>query len=250
MKPGWKTSECWHAIIAQGLAFLTLMGVVTNADCKTLEDSIGNCITAIFALVANGMIVSSYLKHRFVLKNNDMLKGVKEAVKCVLIGTAGLALWLIGDTSELHAQSVLPWRNGIQQQLKQHDAQINQMIGQQRNQPQQAPQIIMMPAPVPSNPPLQQFPIQGKPEQTFPIQGQPQQSFPIQGAPQQTFPIQGQPQQQLPIQGLPQQTFPIAPPGPVQPMPIAPPTPAPAMPPAVTGPQTYSIHRALAQPIQ
>ena len=55
---------------------------------------------------------------------------------------------------------------------------------------------------------------------------------------------QGQPQQQMPIQGLPQQTFPIKPPGPVQPLPIA-----PQMPPAVTGPQTYSINRALAHPI-
>jgi hypothetical protein len=248
MKPGWKTSECWQAVLAQGLAFCTLLGIVNTTDAHSLEETIGKCITAIFALCANGYIVIHYISVRFHLKMDDSINKPPSSfnfpspgVKSILwIGLLG-GLFFMG--AEAQAQSIFPWRSGIQQQLKNHDNQINNLQNRPQQAPQQqAPQIIVIP---PAQPPLQTLPIQGQPQQSFPIQGQPRQDFPIQGQPRQDFPIQGQPQQQLPIQGQPQQSFPIQ--GPIQQkLPITP------MPPAISGggPQSYSINRALAQPIE
>ena len=48
MKPGYKTTEFWQALIAQGLSLLAMFGLVNAGDTQTLEDAIGKCITAVF----------------------------------------------------------------------------------------------------------------------------------------------------------------------------------------------------------
>jgi hypothetical protein len=222
------------------LALLTLLGVVSSGDSQTLQDSLAKCVTAIFALAANGWIVVHYIKSRFALKTfaNYRLTAAdakpeqgaetKSTKLPICLGLALASLWLVG--TPVQAQSLFPWRNGVTQQLRQHDQQINQLLNEQKSpapSPAPAPRII-------AQPPLQNMPIQGQPQQTFPIDGQPKQTFPIAGPPMQQLPVPGQPQQTFPIQGNP------------QPLPIVPPTPAPG----AIGPQAYSIQRALARPIQ
>ncbi len=220
MKPGWKTTEFWQTIIAQVLGFLAFAGVISNNDSKTLEEALGKSAAAVFTLIVNGILVVSYIRTRFHLKalNSDAPR--KLTVLALFVG-----LGIFSQGAPVQAQ-MLPWRQSITQQLKQHEAMINNLKSAPVPQ-NQAPQIIVMP---PANPPLQTFPIQGQPQQSFPIQGQPQQSFPIQGAPQQQLPIQGQPQQQFPMQGVP------------QPLPIMPPSGA------QSGPQAYSRQYALHNP--
>jgi hypothetical protein len=267
MRPGFKTSEFWQALVAQALALCALLGLVNAKDTEGLQDTLGKCITGIFALAANTFVVISYIRTRFNLKalaatKEDNPGSADQGPGFTVPGTTaadreprvtlplkptcwlllGAGLFLLG--SPLQAQSIFPWRNGILQQVRDHDQKISQLLAQQGQQhppapaPQQ-PQVIVIPQ-APTQPPLQTFPIQGKPEQTFPIQGQPQQILPIQGQPKQDFPIQGQPQQQLPIQGPPKQDLPIQ--GQPQPLPIMPPA-------ASQGPHVYSIQRALHTPI-
>ena len=247
MRPGWKTTEFYQAAAAQVLALLTLLGVVSSGDSQTLQDSIAKCVTAICALAANGWIVVHYIKCRFALKTfadyrltstvERKPESPSEPSKPNLpvgLGLAILSLWLVGAPAQ--AQSLLPWRNSIAQQLRQHDQQIAQLLNQQRSAP--VPNQTPPPQPIVIvQPPLQSLPIQGQPRQTFPIGGQPKQTLPIGGQPEQALPVPGQPQQAFPMQGTP------------QPLPIAPPTLPPAITPGTLGPQAYSIQRALASPI-
>jgi len=231
MKPGWKTTEFWQTTIAQSLALLTLLGFVSAGDNKSIEEALGKSVTAIFTLIVNALVVVHYVQGRFRLKANgstDPDQGPPNSgfLKIALVG--GIALFALSGPAQ--AQSLFPWRNNIQQQVQRHEQQISQLINQPR-QPAPAPNagpqpiIIVQPhAPQPT------FPIQGQPQQNFPIQGQPQQSYPIPGAPLQPLPIQGLPQQQMPIQGSPQ--------------------PLPITPNVIEGPQSYSIKRALAKPLQ
>jgi len=241
MKSGWKTTEFWQALIAQALALLTLLGVISAGESGALEEALSKCVVAVFALTANGLVVVHYIKSRLALKAMDMdagggdgnpdndpkptpIRSLKSKAGCI-----ALALVLIGGT-QAYAQSLLPWRSGVMQQLREHEQKLNQLHG-----PQQAPPAT----PIIVVPPLQTLPIQGQPQQAFPIQGSPKQDFPIPGTPKQDLPNEGQPQQQLPIPGQPQQQLPIQ-------------GPTPALPPAAgrQGPQTYSVQRALAQPIK
>jgi hypothetical protein len=228
MKPGWKTTEFWQTVIAQVLGFLAFAGVIGTNDSKTMEEALGKSVAAVFTLIVNSLLVVNYIRTRFHLK---VLNG--DTAKKLVILLVGSALFAMAAPAQAQ---MLPWRQGITQQLKQHEALINNL--KTAPVPQSpAPQIIVMP---PATPPLQTFPIQGTPQQALPIQGQPQQSFPIQGQPQQNLPIPGTPQQALPIQGQPQQQFPIQ----------GTPQPLPAMPPAgaQSGPQAYSRQFALHHP--
>lgn len=68
MSPGYKTTEFWHALIAQVITLLTLTGVVSSSQGKTLEDAVTACVTAVIALLANGAIVYNYIANRHQLK--------------------------------------------------------------------------------------------------------------------------------------------------------------------------------------
>jgi hypothetical protein len=243
MRAGFKTSEFWQALAAQALALCALIGIVNAKDTELIQESVSKCITGVFALVANAFVVFTYIKTRFHLKvlatqddeqdRQAPLPRIK--VPLWLLACTGLFLW----GSQTHAQSVFPWRNGVLQQMRDHDQKISQLLAQQNQLHLQAPappQIIVVPA----QPPLQALPIKGQPEQSYPIQGQPQQNLPIPGQPQQILPIPGQPQQQMPIQGQPRQDLPIQ--GQPQPLPITPPVTNQRL-------HVYSIMRALYNPI-
>jgi hypothetical protein len=186
MRPGWKTTEFYQAAAAQALALLTLLGVVSSGDSQTLQDSLAKCVTAIFALAANGWIVVHYIKSRFALKTfaTYRLAALSESKPeqpvepkstklPVCVGLALCSLWLVGTPAQ--AQSIFPWRNGITQQLRQHDQQINQLLNQQKTAPAPSPSPTPQPLII-MQPPLQSMPIQGQPQQAFPIDGQPKQT--------------------------------------------------------------------------
>ena len=203
MKPGYQTTEFWTALIAQALALLTVLGLVTPADGQTLDAALGKCIAAVFALLANGAIVVQYIKSRLTLKTLAGAGQPKDASAGQGGGSflwLGFALWLVG--SPVQAQSILPWRNQMEQRLRDQNQLITQLLGKQ----QQAPIII------------QQLPIGGELKQQLPIAGEPKQALPVPGEPKQQLPPGGAPKQDLPIGGPPLQSLPYMPPaGVIQP---------------------------------
>ncbi len=207
MKPGYQTTEFWTTIIAQVLTLFTVAGILTPNDSKTLEEAATKAIVALGTLIASGVVVVQYVKSRFALKvfqtdiAADQLDQAAAKAKTpavlptILLLGLGLCLW-----SPAQAQaSTLPWRNQIEQRLRDQNQLIMKLMGQ----PQQQPIIIQAP------PPYQLLPIQGDPKQLLPIQGDPKQQLPIPGDPKQPLPIQGDPRQQLPIGGDPRQQLPI-----------------------------------------
>ena len=228
VKPGWRTSEFWTTLVSQALGLLTAVGLVTSQDAGTLQGALGQCVAAVFLLLANGWVVVRYIQARVTVKTGGVSPPAGGGDWPNVLPLFLAALVLFASASPARAQ-VLPWRRQVEQRLKNLEAQQRQSPA-----PAPAPQIIVVPAP------LQQLPIAGEPKQVLPIQGDPRQQLPIQGAPKQQLPIPGNPQQQLPIQGLPQQQLPIQGPVPQQ-------LPQQMPPAAGLGiyPQPYTVIRAL-----
>ncbi|MCI0380324.1 MAG: hypothetical protein L0215_22295 [Gemmataceae bacterium] len=95
--------------------------------------------------------------------------------------------------SLVQAESFLPWRNQVEQRLREQHALMLQLLGQRAPAPHQA------------------LPIPGQPHQVLPIPGDPKQPLPIPGAPQQELPLPGGPKQELPGPGGPRQDLPPGP---------------------------------------
>jgi hypothetical protein len=214
MKPGWKTTEFWTTTFAQGLAMLAFLGVLSPTDSQTLGEALGKVTAAVFALIVNAGVVMNYVAGRLKLKSREGLPPGTRILPVLLAAVLiGVFAGPLQASPEKSTTTWLPWRAKIEQQLR--DAQ--------RPAPQTPPIIIY--------PPLQQLPIPGEPKQQLPIPGEPRQPLPIPGAPLQPLPIPGQPQQPLPVPGQPLQ-------------------PLPYMPPSGAAPQSYTIQRALARPIE
>lgn len=195
MKPGWKTTEFWIAGITQVLGFLTVLGVITSKDRENLQDALVNMVGAVAALIVNGAVVNQYIRSRLTLKTSSNPQGsgptenhASPTVTIVLLACLG-ALAIPGEAK---AQSVLPWRNQMEQRLRDQNQLIQSLIANQR----QTPPIIVHP----------------QPQVPLPIQGDPKQQLPISGEPKQQLPPGGEPKQQLPILGPPKQELPSAPP--------------------------------------
>ena len=233
MKPGWKTTEFWTTSFAQILALLAFVGVLTPSDSQTLGEALAKAVAAVFTLFVNGTVVIHYVQSRLALKAS-----AGRAANGTASSGATLPLWIavvlvpLVFTSSPHASlracgvttavapstqrtALLPWRAKVEQQL----------LELQRRQAPPA-----SPAPIIIQPPLQQLPVPGEPRQQLPVPGEPRQQLPVPGDPRQPLPVPGQPLQPVPIYGNPLQ-------------------PLPYMPPADGNPQSYTIHRALARPI-
>jgi hypothetical protein len=68
MKPGYKTTEFWTTVASQGLALLTVVGVLSTADAANLGGEISKAITAASVLAVSGWNVVSYIKSRTQIK--------------------------------------------------------------------------------------------------------------------------------------------------------------------------------------
>jgi hypothetical protein len=214
IKPGWQTTEFWTALVSQALALLTVLGFLTAADARTLEDALGKCVAAVFLFATNAWIVVSYIRARLELKRGGVTHSPSPGPRMPMLLVGTVALGLVAGP--LQAHPLLPWRAQIEQRLRDQQQQINHLLSQRPAQPP-----ILLPGPLP---------IQGEPRQLLPIPGEPRQLLPVPGDPRQQVPIPGPPRQELPIRGEPRQELPW-------------------MPPAASGPQNYSVFiRALTQP--
>ena len=136
-----------------------------------------------------------------------------------------VAFFILSVPSQALPQSILPWRNQVEQRLRDQNQLIAQLIANQR---QQNPPIIVQPQPHPL------LPIQGEPKQLLPISGEPKQPLPTPGEPKQQVPPGGQPKQELPIPSEPRQPLPVMP---------------PASPGTLTPTPYTAFQRALARPV-
>jgi hypothetical protein len=199
MRPGYRTTEFWTTLISQGLALLTIVGLLTAKEASTLQDALGQCVAAVFLFLTNGWVVVRYIQARVAVKTArpEAAPGGSPSVLPFLL--AAVVLGTMGSS----AQAQLPWRRQMEQRLR-------NLEQNQRTPPAPAPaappQIIFLP--------YQQLPIAGEPKQQLPIPGDPRQQLPVPGNPQQQLPVPGSPQQPLPIQGPPRQPLPGAADGP------------------------------------
>ena len=68
VKSGWKTTENWFVLAAQGLAFLTLVGVISSADVAELEPAVNATIDAVGALALSLGTIWKYIDSRTQVK--------------------------------------------------------------------------------------------------------------------------------------------------------------------------------------
>ena len=68
-RPGFRTTEFWTTIVTQGLAVLTLIGVITSADAATLRDALAQCVAAAGIFLANAWVVVRYIQARAAIKS-------------------------------------------------------------------------------------------------------------------------------------------------------------------------------------
>jgi hypothetical protein len=242
MKPGYKTTEFWIALVSQGLALLMIAGLITPADKTTLESALANAVTAVATIISSVWVVLRYIESRHALKA-DYQGATARPTTPTALPFALLAVLLIPAfaSAQPPAHTTIGYWKGRyderQQQRQQQPQQpqtdpallqtLNQLAQNQqqilallaqRQAPQQ-PQIIILP--------YQQIPLGGPPAQQIPLGGPPQQQIPLGGPPQQQIPIGGPPQQQIPIGQPPLQQIPLGGPAPQQ---ITPQTPGPNQP--------------------
>lgn len=68
VKPGWQTTEFWQTIIVQGLAFATIVGVVSPADSAGLGSGLASMVQNVVALLIAGGTVVQYISSRTKVK--------------------------------------------------------------------------------------------------------------------------------------------------------------------------------------
>jgi hypothetical protein len=204
MKPGFKTTEFWLSILAQVLGFAVLLGFVTANDSRTLEESLGKAVAAIFTVLSSAKVVIDYIKSRTALKKGESGPEGPDFPRLaagflLVLGGAALAAGPLAGSAQ--AQPYLPWRHQINERLRFHEKLLQELMARKDS-----------PAPVAPAPPIILLPIAGEPKQALPIGGEPKQLLPIGGEPKLAPPIGGPPRQELPPKGDPRQDLPITPP--------------------------------------
>jgi len=64
VKPGWQTTEFYQTLIVQGLAFLTIFGVISPADAGGLGGTLASMVQNVIALIIAGGTVVHYISSR------------------------------------------------------------------------------------------------------------------------------------------------------------------------------------------
>ena len=64
MKSGYLTTEFWITLVAQILPFLVLFKLVPATDAQSLQDTVGQAITAVGAFAAAGAVLWKYIQSR------------------------------------------------------------------------------------------------------------------------------------------------------------------------------------------
>ena len=193
MTPGWKTTEFWTTILSKGLTLLALLGFVSVNDSKTLEESLGKCVAAVFLFLANAQIVIRYIQSRLRLKTGSEVVETKPPILPLLLLTA---IGCVIAESSAHAQPLLPYRYQMEQRLKEQRWWIGKLM--EMHQPSSPAPPFLSPMPPIAEAPRQLLPVPGEPKQLLPIHGEPRQELPPKGPPKQDLPAPGLPKQELP----------------------------------------------------
>jgi len=64
VKPGWQTTEFYQTCIVQGLAFLTIFGIISPADAGGIGGTLASMIQNCVALIIAGGTVVHYITAR------------------------------------------------------------------------------------------------------------------------------------------------------------------------------------------
>lgn len=70
-KPGWQTTEFWLTLVANVLAFATVLGLISTADAATLQGALSTAIPAALALVGSVITVWTYIRSRLAVKTQE-----------------------------------------------------------------------------------------------------------------------------------------------------------------------------------
>lgn len=68
-KPGWQTTEFWQTIILQGLAFATILGLVSPSESAGLGSGLASMVQNVVALIIAGGTVVHYITSRTKIKS-------------------------------------------------------------------------------------------------------------------------------------------------------------------------------------
>lgn len=73
IKPGYKSTEFWIAMLSTILGFLTVSGIISPEDYQNLNSSGRDSIQSTFTAIANAAIVIGYIHKRTNLKEKHLL---------------------------------------------------------------------------------------------------------------------------------------------------------------------------------
>lgn len=68
MKPGYKTTEFWLAVIAQIVPLLVMFGVFTAGEGEQAQNAMSEAVKAVFALGASAAPIWRYIQSREQVK--------------------------------------------------------------------------------------------------------------------------------------------------------------------------------------
>ena len=237
MKPGWKTSEFWIALVTKLLAVLCVGGVITTANEQHMVETFTKAIMGVFSILAAAKVVSEYIKGRSSVKSSLY------APPIIVLGLLFFPAMADAQSTAHHSaltrptclfgcrcgqgQRTDPAMMALLQQIANNQQQMTQLLQQfisQQHSREQQPQLIVLGGP------MQQIPLGGPPRQDIPLGGPPRQEIPLGGPPRQDVPLGTPPKQDIPLGPGPRQQIPLGP-EPSQPIPKA----------GSTQPQRYSV---------
>jgi hypothetical protein len=233
MRPGWKTSEFWVALVSQLLALAVLLGVIPVQDRATLEGALATAVTAAFVLVASAAVAWKYMGGRVDLKTLAAERqGDHPAASArhMAVGGAFLPAVLLGLVAAGVASAqgppagfvkacLLPWRARVEWRLEQLRRQPPPaatdpalLAALQRLADLQAQTLPLLqrqqvpapPAPLPSGPPQQEVHhYYWQPRVELPAPGAPRIDLPAPGIPKIDMPTPQQPRIDIQAPGAP-----------------------------------------------
>lgn len=70
-RTGLRTTEFWTTLVTQGVAVLTLLGIIHSGDAGALRDALAQCVAAGGVFLANAWVVVRYIQSRTRLKSSQ-----------------------------------------------------------------------------------------------------------------------------------------------------------------------------------
>lgn len=208
MKPGWRTSEFWMALIGQALALLALTGVIPVGDQEQLETALANAVTAVFTILSSAAVVIRYIRSRTDLKSQALTAPPQRPLVLPLVLVAGLLLATPLPAAPPAQPACFGQRQprtdpallALVKQLAENQQALLALLHQQRAPAPAQPLILLTPPSIP---------LGGLPRQDIQLGQPPRQDIPLGGAPRQDIPLGQPPRQEVPLGPAPRQNIPL-----------------------------------------